>query len=341
MQILPFRSPLAAYEEQARAMTLPFDEACTSVAHAHDFQDWPSLAAYVAAVTADGPVYRFEAAVEAIVNGDLNSLQSLLRRDPELVHARSSRVCRFDPPVHRATLLHYIAANGVEGYRQKSPANAPEMARLLLAAGAAPDALADFYGVECTTLALLVSSSPPRDVGTQCALVEALLDYGAAVDGKGSRKWGGPLRTALTFSVNEAARLLVRRGASIGFVEAAGLGLPAEIVRMLPEAGAEERHRAFSLAAQNGQEAVVRLLLDAGEDPSRYNLPGNHAHSTPLHQSVLGGHADVVRLLVERGAQLDLRDTVYNGTALGWAIYGGGARGAEMAELLRSLGARE
>jgi hypothetical protein len=29
-----------------------------------------------------------------------------------------------------------------------------------------------------------------------------------------------------------------------------------------------------------------------------------------------------VRLLVERGARLDIKDTLYGGTPLGWAIYG-------------------
>jgi ankyrin repeat protein len=52
------------------------------------------------------------------------------------------------------------------------------------------------------------------------------------------------------------------------------------------------------LAAQLGHVEVVRLLLDAGEDPDRYNPEGNHAHSTPLHQAVWSGHADVVRPVV-------------------------------------------
>ena len=81
---------------------------------------------------------------------------------------------------------------------------------------------------------------------------------------------------------------------------------------------------------------MVRLLLDAGEDPDRYNPKGNHAHSTPLHQAVLAGHANVVRLLVERGAKLDIKDTIYEGTPLGWAIYGGRT---EIAEYLRARGA--
>jgi hypothetical protein len=36
-------------------------------------------------------------------------------------------------------------------------------------------------------------------------------------------------------------------------------------------------------------------LLDAGEHPNRYNLEGNHPHSTPLHQAVLTGVEAVVR----------------------------------------------
>ncbi len=77
------------------------------------------------------------------------------------------------------------------------------------------------------------------------------------------------------------------------------------------------------LAAQHGHAEIVRLLLDAGEDPNRYNPDGNHAHSTPLHQAALAGHTAVVRLLVERGARLDIKDTIYQGTPLGWAIHAG------------------
>jgi hypothetical protein len=51
------------------------------------------------------------------------------------------------------------------------------------------------------------------------------------------------------------------------------------------------------------------------------------------------GHEAVVRLLVERGAWLDIRDTIWRGTPLGWAIHGGGKAREAMAECLRSLGA--
>ena len=53
---------------------------------------------------------------------------------------------------------------------------------------------------------------------------------------------------------------------------------------MLPSASADDRHRALALASQLGHAGVVGVLLDAGEDPNRYNPPGTHAHSPPLHQ---------------------------------------------------------
>ena len=328
-------------DSEIRDAALSLDDARLATARYYDFLDWASLAAYVEAISREGPALEFESAVEAVVNGDLAAPEDALSRDPALVRTRSSRVCSFDPPVHRATLLHYVAANGVEAYRQKTPANAVAIARALLAAGAEPDALADMYGAPCTTMSMLVSSSHPAEAGLQAPLVELLLDCGAAIEGRGTRKWGGPLFTALTFGMIDAAQVLAKRGARIDLPEAAGLGRVGDAARLLASADAEARHRAFSLSAQHGHAEIVRLLLDAGEDPNRYNLEGNHAHSTPLHQAVLTGNEAVVRLLVERGARLDTRDTVWQGTPLGWALYGGGKAQAEMAERLRSLGAGE
>ena len=76
-----------------------------------------------------------------------------------------------------------------------------------------------------------------------------------------------------------------------------------------------------------------RVLLDAGEDPNRYNPEGNHAHSTPLHQAVWSGHLDTVRLLVDRGARLDIRDTIWDGTPPRWAEFGACT---QIAEYLRA-----
>ncbi len=239
----------------------------------------------------------------------------MLRGHPDLARARSTRR-------HHATLLHYVGANGVEGGRQKTPKNAVEVAKTLLDAGAEADALADMYESKCTTMSMLVSSSHPAEAGLQIALAEVLLDHGAALEGPGS-KWRSALVTALSFGYLKTAEALSKRGAPLGNLPAvAGLGRIDDAERLLPSADPLSRHIALALASQLGHAIIVRLLLDAGEDPNRYNPDGFHAHATPLHQAVWSDHAKVVRLLVERGARLDIRDTIYLGTPLDWAIYG-------------------
>jgi ankyrin repeat protein len=319
---LPFRSAIEEYYQQADDLlnlhrSGDAADAQLTIARWYSFQNWTALVEYVEAVARDGsPVVQFESAVEAVVAGDLSALESLLRKNPELVRTRSTRITNFDPPVHRATLLHYVAANGVEGYRQKTPPNAPEIAKALLDAGAEVDAPADMYGAQATTMNMLVSSSHPARAGLQVALVDILADFGAAVQ--------APLMTALAFGFPDAAEALLRRGARVdNIAAAAGLGRLADAERLLPDSDAASRHRALALAAQHGHADVVQLLLDSGEDPDRYNPAGNHPHSTPLHQAALGGHEAVVRLLVRRGARLDIRDKIYGGTPLGWAIHGG------------------
>jgi len=324
-------------QDEVRAAAFELPDAQLALARWYDFRDWPTLAEWVEAVSReDSPVHRFEAAVEAVIHGHLTSLEAALRTNPELVHARSTRVTPFDPPVHRATLLHYVAANGVEGYRQKTPANAVDVAKTLLRAGADPNALADMYGGQCSVMSMLISSSHPAQAGVQVALVETLLDFGASPEALGSGAWTSPLFTALAFGFLESAEALVRRGASVDNVAlAAGLGRLEDVRRMLPSADAEARQRALALASQLGHAEVVNLLLDAGEDPNRYNPKGNHAHSTPLHQAALAGHSAIVRLLVERGARLDTQDTIFHGTPLGWALHGGQT---EIAEYLENAG---
>ena len=134
-------------DSEIQGAGLDLRDAQLAIARWYDFATWPDLAEYVEAVTReDSPVARFESAVEAVIDGDISALASQLRQDPALVRARSTRVTHFDPPVHRATLLHYVAANGVEGYRQRTPKNAVDVAGMLLQAGAEVDALADMYG---------------------------------------------------------------------------------------------------------------------------------------------------------------------------------------------------
>jgi ankyrin repeat protein len=313
---------------EVRAAMLIMSDAQLVVAREYGFENWADLAAFTDVVRRDGPVAHFEAAVEVVVSGDVAALHSMLRDNPDLVRARSTRR-------HHATLLHYVAANGVEAGRQKTPPNAVEVAKMLLDAGAEVDALADMYDHRCTTMSMLVSSCHPAQAGLQTALAETLLDYGAALEGPGSA-WQSALLTALIFGYLDTAEALARRGAPVNnLAVAAGLGRLEATARLLPDADGPSRHIALALAAQHGHADVVRLLLDASEDPNRYNPDGYHAHATPLHHAALANHARVVRLLVERGARLDIRDTIYRGTPLDWALHGGRT---ELAEYLRQRG---
>jgi ankyrin repeat protein len=299
------------------------------LAHEYEFETWADVERFADAVARDGPVARFETAVEAVVSGDAGTLRGMLDQSPDLVSARSTRR-------HHATLLHYIAANGVEGFRQKTPPNAVEIATLLLDAGAEADSLADMYDAKCTTMSMLVSSSHPHAAGLQGTLAETLLDHGAALEGPGSN-WQSALMTALTFGFVDTAEVLAARGAPVGALPAAaGLGRVADVARLLPDADEHSRHVALALAAQLGRTEVVRLLLDAGVDPSRYNPDGFHSHATPLHQAVWSTQPDVVCLLVERGARLDMKDKIYEGTPLDWALYG---ERTAVADYLREKGA--
>ena len=380
MRPLPVRSPLAAYDAQARELANAFhagdaeavrlvwhkhprfldetvrwlpkpmseeevrraafdrDDARLALARWYDFQDWHQLEALVQAVNDDrSAVSRFESAVEAVIDGDVSALSSSLRAHPELVRERSTRVTPFDPPRHRATLLHYLAANGVEEHRQRTPPNAVAVATMLLGEGADPDALAEMYGSRCTTLSMLVSSTPPSQAGLQIPLVETLVAFGASIEPLGSGSWTSPLLTALVFGFRQCAEALVRLGARVDtLAAAAGLGMVDEVGRRLPAASSDDRHRALALAAQLGETEIVRRLLDAGEDPNRYNPPAAHAHATPLHQAVAGGRDGVVRLLVDRGARLDVKDRIYQSTPLGWAVY---CNQPAIADYLRARGA--
>jgi len=323
-----FRGKLPA---DVRAATLGIDDARLVVARSYGFEGWDDVERFAAAVQQGGPIRRFEEAVEAVIAGDVGKLRAMLQEQPELVRARSARR-------HHATLLHYVAANGVEGMRQKTPGNAVEVARVLLDAGAEVDALADMYDQKCTTMSMLVSSCHPANAGVQAELAELLVDHGAKLDGGPGTEWRSAVMTALQFGYLETAKRLAERGGMPENVAAAaGLGRLKDVERLLPGADEKSRHAALALAAQHGQAEVVRVLLETGENPNRFNPEGHHAHSTPLHQAALVGHLEVVRLLVERGARLDVEDKIYQATPLGWAEHGGQK---ETAEYLRGADAK-
>ena len=132
-------------------------DAQAMLASSHGFDSWKRFSKHLDGLTKkNSPIARFETAADAIIKGDIKTLKRLLRDDPKLVLARSTRE-------HGAMLLHYVSANGVEGYRQQTPTNIVEITELLLNAGAEVDAEADVYGGGATTLGL-VATRNHRDI---------------------------------------------------------------------------------------------------------------------------------------------------------------------------------
>jgi ankyrin repeat protein len=112
-----------------------------------------------------------------------------------------------------------------------------------------------------------------------------------------------------------AIEALLRRGQPLTATIAAAFGRLEALAQLLPG----DAQPAFALAVINDQLGAARLALDAGADVNAF-LPV-HAHSTALHQAVLHDDVELLRLLIERGARTDVRDTLWDGTPLDWARY--------------------
>jgi ankyrin repeat protein len=285
------------------------------LARCHGFASWPKFAKHLEALAAASPVSHFEAAVDAIVGGHLEILEKLLREHPELIRMRSTRE-------HRSTLLHYISANGVEDFRQKTPANIVEIARMLLDAGADVNAESDAYGGRSTTLGLTATSCHPEDAGVQLPLMDLLIRHGARIDGPDG---GSAVNGCLHNGRGEAAEFFADRGARLDLEAAAGVGRLDAVRRFFDAEGnlilpatPKQMRDGFAWACEFGRTGVVDFLLRHGIGIDA-KLP--HDGQTGLHWAAYGGHAEIVKLLLERGAPVNATDERYGGTPLEWALY--------------------
>jgi hypothetical protein len=246
----------------------------------------------------------FRHAVELLDAGDVEGLRAHLKRHPDL--ARRHVAFEGGNYFRNPTLLEFVAENPVR--HGKLPENIVDITKVILDSGVERSSLNE-------ALLLVATGRVPRECGVQMDLINLLCDRGADPD--------GAAEAAATLFELQAVDGLLARGARITLPLSAALGRIEDARRLLPNADPEKRHLALALASQYGHPEIVRLLLDAGEDPNRFNPVGGHSHSTPLHQAAGNGHLDVVKLLVERGAKLDVKDIVFGGTPAGWADYAG------------------
>jgi ankyrin repeat protein len=269
----------------------------------------------------DRPVIRderFREAVRAIHTGNVALLGRLLDRHPELLRERAiepdcyPREIFFRDP----KLFWFIAGNPT--LVRKMPPNIVDIARVMIARGVEQSDL------DCT-LELIMSGGKVRGQGPQAALMALLIDAGATATPQA-------IRVALAHYEAEPILALLDRGMPITAPIAAALGRDDALRSLLVEASSDDRQEALGLAVINRRLEAARLCLDAGADPNQV-LPV-HRHAMPLHTAALNGDVEMLKLLVARGGRLDIRDTLWNGTPLGWAVHN---KQTEAEAYLRSL----
>jgi Ankyrin repeats (3 copies) len=301
-----------ATDEDIFSCELTLSDAQLAIAHEYGFASWPRLRNHVEKPGGPDDVSLphheriadtlFSRAVHLIDCGDASVLALLLKEQPHLIRQRVS----FEGGNYfrNPALLEFIAENPVR--HGTLPRNIVQIATVLLEAGPESSSVND-------TLGLVASGRVARECGVQLALIEALCRYGADPN--------QALATALLHGEFQAVNQLVRSGAQPDLAVYAATGDDERFLLHLPASNSSQRALALSLAAQYGHTEIARKLLDRGTNPNQYG-PG-HSHSTPLHQAALAGHLDTVRLLIERGASLSMRDTIWNGTAADWAKHAG------------------
>ncbi|HXJ27197.1 MAG TPA: ankyrin repeat domain-containing protein [Streptosporangiaceae bacterium] len=226
----------------------------------------------------------------AVHAGDVEAVQRLLRSHPALATARlGSKDSGTATPLHLVTDWPGYFPNG------------PQITRLLIDAGADPNALTTSRGAETSgpgdeTPLHYAASSDDADVA------EALIDGGADIEVPDG-SIGTPLDNAVGYACWHVGRLLVARGARVDKAwHAAALGMLGRLEAIMgSDPPAQDVSQAFWHACAGGQRRAAERLLAAGAD---LNWEPDYAHGTPLDAAGgLGTHQEnVIGWLKEKGA---------------------------------------
>ncbi|HWT05081.1 MAG TPA: ankyrin repeat domain-containing protein [Xanthomonadales bacterium] len=250
----------------------------------------------------------FRAAVAAIHAGDVAALARLLDEEPRLLRDRI-----LGPDVYRRLprrgyftdpkLFWFVADN--PALVEPMPSNMADVAQVMIDRGVEQADL-DY------ALGLTMTSRLAREHEQQRPLMNVLLAAGATPD-----------RDAIVSTAAhrelDALRALLDLGHPMSVLLAAALGADEQLRELLRSASREDVQTAFGLAVINRHVQAARLALDAGADVDAF-LPV-HAHMTALHQAAQHDDVALIEMLLEHGARTDRRDTLWDATPLGWAIY--------------------
>lgn len=204
--------------------------------------------------------------LHAIHTGDVDALRRLLEEYPGSAAKRA-----VDKKGGSRTALHVVT--DWPGYFP----NAPIIVKILIAAGADPNAPAIGGRFAETPLHWAASSD---DVDTAIALI----DGGADIEVQGGSIAGGtPLDNAVGYGCWNVARLLVQRGARVDELwHAAALGMMSRVEELMasnPSPTADDLTEAFWQACHGGQRRVAEYLLSQGVN---INGSPDYTDQTPL-----------------------------------------------------------
>ncbi len=140
-----------------------------------------------------------------------------------------------------------------------------------------------------------------------------------------------PVELAVRNGNEEAAQLLLAHGAATDGVSPADALLGAciradsetanAVLAAHPDLPAKITSEDFETIVQIAGRNKVDSMRLANELRIDVKAVGESG-ATPLHIAAWHGHAEMVRLLISVGAPVNLRDTAYRTSALGWAAHG-------------------
>jgi len=177
--------------------------------------------------------------------------------------------------------------------------------------------------------------------------IRLLARHGAELNTPGIRNQRTPYEEALRAGHPDIAELLVTLGAKRvaldeletfalecitgqeAVVRAKVAADPTLVTRLGFHGRVEMLHRAIEARRYDG----VRLIASLGVDLNAM-IPGTGLDRAALHQAAMMGDLQMVKLLVELGADTTLRDCTYDAPPLGWANY---SDKTEVAAYLRGL----
>ena len=275
----------------------------------------------------------------AAMNGDTETVRALLKKGLDVNEAQGDGT----------TALHWAAMKGDA-----------ELTQMLLFAGAnhrattrlgayTPLYLAAKGGHSAVVAALLAAGADPKALTTNGATplmiaaaggdprtITALVENGSDINAKDAAKGETPLMFAAAFNRVEAVKLLLARGAdhkaTTKVVDLFALTAPEEeqmarqAGRAAPAradiAGATRAYRynelissqggmsALHFAAREGFTDVVKALVEGGADLNQANAGDR---TTPLLIAIINGHFDLAKWMLEKGA--DPNAAAFNGVA--------------------------